>query len=70
MLEILRDSLEFLDQVPELARQRLGSLFHAVVDVVLDSITAARCPWARFRRAAISGNVCVIEDPYGLILSP
>src|ERR1700722_1564686 len=35
-LEILRDSLKLFDQVPELARQRLGSLFHAVVNMVLD----------------------------------
>ena len=27
------------------------------------SITAARCPWARLSRAAISGNVCVIGFP-------
>src|SRR5580698_2686159 len=35
-LKILGDALKFLDQFPELARQRLGSLFHAMMDVVLD----------------------------------
>src|ERR1700688_3880848 len=35
-LKILRDSLELLDQIPELARQGLGSLFHTVVNMVLD----------------------------------
>src|SRR5882724_9583839 len=34
--EILRDSLKLFDQFPELARQCLGSLFHAVMNMVLD----------------------------------
>jgi hypothetical protein len=36
MLEILRDSLKSLDQIPKLARQCLGRVFHAMVDVVFD----------------------------------
>src|SRR5258708_894207 len=35
-LEILRDSLKLFDQIPDLARQCVGSLFHAVVNMILD----------------------------------
>ena len=36
--QILRDALKFLDEISELPRQRIGGLFHAVVDVILDQL--------------------------------
>src|SRR6266478_9956949 len=34
--KILRDSLKLFDQIPDLARHCIGSLFHAVVNMILD----------------------------------
>src|ERR1700676_2521459 len=34
-LKILRDSLKLFHQIPDLARQCIGSLFHAVVNMIL-----------------------------------
>ena len=38
MLEVFRHSLKLLDQFPELARQCFGSLFHAMMNVILDEL--------------------------------
>ena len=38
ILEVLRHSLKLLDQFPELARQCFGSLFHAMMNVILDEL--------------------------------